>query len=407
MKKIVFLLAVVLLIGGSAVAQKKNVALARAKLVEPIDTKAAKEAILLALKDSTTNKLSLTWFTAGEVFSAIYAEQQKLEWTQKKGDKAIKADAVKNALAYYVVADSLDQLPDKKGKVKPKFHDKIVEKIKGFQLGFTDAGSFFYEKKEYKKSLEMFSTYLRYPSIPAMKGLNLEKDTLIPLITYYCALSSTQAQDPATAVKYYELVKDSMDSKWIYARLSEDYALLKDTANMIRIYKLGTTKFPNEPYYVRNLINYYISMNRMSEALSWIEQAIVIEPKSAILWNVKGRIQENNKKLDDAKICFLKAVEFDPNFSDALGNIGRIYYNYAVGELDRVNAIRDDKKYRAEKVKIKSLFETPRPYFEKAFSINPQERDYVIALRGIYYNLDMAAKYQSMDKLLKEMNAKQ
>jgi tetratricopeptide (TPR) repeat protein len=235
-----------------------------------------------------------------------------------------------------------------------------------------------------------------------MQGLGLEKDTLIPLITYYCGLCATQAEMPAEAVKYYEVVKDKMDSKWIYARLCDDYSQLKDTVNMLRMFKLGAQKFPDESYYVRSLINYYINQNKMEEALTWINAAIDLDQKSAILWNVKGRILET-KNLEESKACYQKAIDMDPNFAEALGNLGRIYYNKAVEELDRINAIRDDKKYKIEKAKLKSTFEVPKPYFEKAYSINPNERDYVIALRGIYYNLGMDAKYQEMDKKLKEM----
>lgn len=403
MKKIIFLLSALLLIGGSSYAQKKNVSKAKSKiLAEQPDIRGAKDAILLAIKDSTTKNDATTWFVAGDVFNAVYTEQQKIEWTQKKGDKALMASAIESAQKYYLIADSLDKLPNAKGKIAPKYHAKIVEKVKALQRGFTEGGSFYYEQKDFKNALKFFSTYVNYPNIPQMQGLGLEKDTLLPLITYYCGLCATQAELPAEAVKYYEVVKDKMDSKWIYARLCDDYSQLKDTVNMLRMFKLGAQKFPEESYYVRSLINYYINQNKMEDALSWINAAIELDQKSAVLWNVKGRILET-KNIEESKACYQKSIDMDPNFAEALGNLGRIYYNKAVEELDRINAIRDDKKYKAEKAKLKSTFETPRPYFEKAYQLNPDERDYVIALRGIYYNLGMDAKYQEMDKKLKNM----
>jgi tetratricopeptide (TPR) repeat protein len=403
MKKIIFLLTALLLIGGSSFAQKKNVAKASSKIVsDPQDTKGAKDAILLALKDSTTRNDAKTWFVAGDVYKAVYDEQQKIEWTQKKGDKALMANSTENALKAYLVADSLDNLPNAKGKIAPKFHAKIVEKVKGLQRGFTEGGSYYYEQKDYKNALKFFDVYINYQYIPQMQGFGLEKDTLIPLITYYCGLCATQAELPAVAVKYYEKVKDNMDSKWIYARLCDDYSQLKDTVNMIRMFKAGAQKFPQESYYVRSLINYYINQNKMDEALSWINAAIDLDPKGAVLWNVKGRILETSN-LEEAKKCYQQSIDLDPNFAEALGNMGRIYYNKAVEDLARINAIRDDKKYKIEKAKLKTSFQTPLPYFEKAYQLNPDERDYVIALRGIYYNLDMDAKYQEMDKKLKGM----
>ena len=404
MKKIVFLLSAILLMGGTVGAQKKNVSKAKAKILsETPDTKAAKEAILLALKDSTTCNLASTWFTAGDVYNAIYTEQQKRQWTTKNADQVVMADALVGAFNSYLTADSIDQKPNEKGQIKPKYRKKVGDKLKEFQRGFTDAGSYYYDQKNYDKAFQMFDTYLKYQTLPVLKDQGLEKDTLIPLITYYCGLSATQAGKTEVAVKYYELIKDKTDSKWVYARLCDDYTNLKDTANMVRMYKLGAAKFPEESFYVRNLINYYINVNKMDEAMVWINQALDQDPKSAVLWNVKGRIYETNKDLDKSKECYQKAIDLDANFADALGNIGRLYYNNAVGELEHISTIRDDKKYRAEKAKLKDLFELARPYFEKAHAINTTERDYVIALRGIYYNIGMDAKYQEMDSLLKEL----
>jgi len=404
MKKILFLLCAVLMVVGNAGAQKKNVSKAKAKILsENPDTNAAKEAILLALKDSTTYNEAGTWFTAGDVFAAIYNEQQKKLWTSKNADQPMMAQSLKTAYDSYLKADSLDQLPDAKGKVKPKYRKRIIDKVKEFQRGFTDAGSYFYEQKDYKNALIMFSTYLGYKDLPILKGEGLEKDTLLPLITYYCGLSATQCQDPARSVVYYEQIKDVVDPKWVYARLCDDYMALKDTVNLVRMYQLGAVKFPEEPFYVRNMVNFYINENKMAEALRWIDQAIAQEPTSAILWNVKGRIQENDKKIDEARACFMKSIEFDPNFGEALGNIGRLDYNFAVEELNRINNIRNEKSYRAEKVKIKVLFEKARPNFEKAHALNPTERDYIIALRGIYYNLDMDTEFKAMEELLKNL----
>lgn len=398
-------LAVLLLAGSvNAFAQKKNVSKAKAKILAEVpDTRAAREAILPALEDPTTKGLANTWFIAGEVFHATYQEQQKLEWTQKKGDKALMGESVKKALNYYIVADSLDKSPDAKGKVKPKLTKKITDRVLSFQNAFTQAGSHFYSNKEFEKAFAMFETYLQYPEIPFLKGMGLENDTIRPLIMYYCGLCATQAKKTEVAVKYYELVKDSIDSEWIYARLSEDYNQLKDTANMLRMYQLGAQKFPKETFYTRNLINFYIHKNLMADAMNWIEKAIEQDPTSGALWNVKGRILENDKKIDEAVACYEKSAELDPEMAEPIGNIGRIIYNKAVEELERVNNIKDNRTYLKEKTKLKEIFAQALPYFEKAYQLNPKERDYVIALRGIYYNLDKEAQYKEMEERFKNM----
>lgn len=424
MNKVLILLMALLLIGGmDAQAQKKNVTRAKARLVSvPPDLKGAREYILPALEDTTTNKLANTWFLAGEIFYSLYEEQQKIAWGQLPGtpDRAMMGEYLKNALEYYTVADSLDQLPDKKGRVKPKFTQKIVDKALKFRLAFPEAGRHYYMQNQYMKAVDMFEQYIKYPKLPFMRGRpEFANDTLITTLKYNSALSALQAKRYDVAVKYLEQVKDSINDQeersGVYLQLTDSYQRLKDSTNLLRMFQLGARNFPKERYYTSNLINHYINRNAMDEALKWINNSLENDPNSAVLWHLKGRILERNiedkleapenaEKLQEIISCYEKAIEIDPNMADALGNIGRIYYNIAVEELQRVNEIKDDKKYKAEKVKLKTIFEKPKPYFEKAYAIEPDNREYITALRGIYYNTEDNDNYKIMDEKFQKLS---
>lgn len=408
MKKTVLLLTVLMLSFTSVQvnAQKKNVSRAKSKLLaEKPDFKAAKELIVPALSDPTTMSRARTWFVAGNVFFESYKSKEKIKWTNpKKADIPGMAKDAKASFIYYTTADSLDKLPNKKGEIKPKYSEDIVNNAMYFRRFFTEAGSYYYKKNDYVNALEMFQQYLAYDNYPYLKE-KITNDTIRNLITYYCALSATQSNDTILADKYYEEIKDSIDPKWVYQHLTQDYMSLNDSVNMIRMFKAGASKFPSEQFYTRNLINYYLNRNKMDEAVKWIDEAVKTDTTSAVLMNLKGRIVENKGNIEEALACWEKAISMDSTFADAYGNIGRIYYNRAVEELDRVNAIRDNAKYRREKAKMKKVFEKPLPYFEHAHKLSPDERDYIIALRGIYYNLGSkyAKKYQLMDKKLKSL----
>jgi tetratricopeptide (TPR) repeat protein len=372
---------------------------------------------LPALEDTTTNKLAKTWFLAGEIFHAIYEEQQKIVFGTPQGqtstaDRALMGESLKKALQYYTVADSLDRLPDKKGKVKPKYTQKIVDKVLRFRLAFPDAGAHFYRQNQYMKAVDMFEQYINYPKLPFLRGRGLENDTLITTLKYNSALSALTANRYDVAAKYLEEVKDSIkdekERSYIYLNLSEVYQKMKDSTNMLRMYQLGARKFPKERYYTSNLINHYINKEAMGEALVWINSSLEQDANSAVLWHLKGRIiekeidknpkaPENAEKMKEVIACYEKAIELDPKMVEGLVNIGRIYYNTAVEELQKVNDIKDDKKYKAEKAKLKAIFEKPKPYFEKAYELEPENRECIIALRAIYYNTDNNAKYKEMD----------
>ena len=99
--------------------------------------------------------------------------------------------------------------------------------------------------------------------------------------------------------------------------------------------------------------------------------------------------------------AYNKAVELDPNSAANNFSMGRIYYNQGVSTLDKANSISDATQYKQEKAKAEELFRKALPFFEKARELKPDEKEFLIGLRGIYYNLNMNEKF---DEIEAEMN---
>ena len=160
-------------------------------------------------------------------------------------------------------------------------------------------------------------------------------------------------------------------------------------------------KFPQEKYYLLSLINAYIYSNRSEQAIQYLNAAIQNDPNNAQLYDVMGRVYENVKDYAKAEEYFTKAYNMDSENADILSNLGRVYFNQAVNKLDHANAITDSQQYQEESAKAKALFEKAMPYFEKAHQLKPDDRECMIALRGIYYNLNMGDKFDAIEA---EMN---
>lgn len=410
MKKIVLLMTALLLIGSSDVfAQKKNVQKAKARLnAENPNYAEAEAAIAPALLDSVTKTMADTWFTAGKIYYKLFDTEQKKEWSGQKANGELMAKSLMKCYDCFIVADSLDQIPNKKGKVPEKYRKQIVEIAEVMQNGFINAGSFYFKKQDYPNAIKAFEYYLDYPNMNYWsdeKREALKKDTMIPDIQYYCGAAASQGNDSHTALKYFKMLLDVYQpAEEMFQFVIYEYGRLKDSTNLLEMYKQGVQKYPENPFYARSLVNEYLQKNDLDEALIWINRAM--EEKDSLnsaFWDLKGRILEHKGDQTGAESCFIKAIELDPENADANGNLGRIYYNFAVEELDRVNAIRDNRKYNAEKAKMKSVFMRPLPYMEKAHSLDPEERDYIVALRGIYYNLGKGyeKKYEEMDAKMK------
>ncbi len=80
---------------------------------------------------------------------------------------------------------------------------------------------------------------------------------------------------------------------------------------------------------------------KYEEALAALDEAIRLEPQSALLYNVRGVVRVLADKVDEAAGDFEKAIELAPNFTDALTNIGilRLIEGDFIGALEYLNKV--------------------------------------------------------------------
>jgi tetratricopeptide (TPR) repeat protein len=404
MKKIILSMFLVISV-TSAFAQKANVSKAKNKaLMENPDFAGARELIKPALTDPTTKDLAATWHVAGMIG---YKENETLTNKALLGqsvDADVKGKAIMESYDYFMKAYQLDQLPDVKGKVKPKFQKDIKAKIKDYytvQQNLVAYGAYLFEKKNYDETIKVFETYLGIPALPMMNN-EIKLDSNYYMIKYYAAIAATNAEQHDKAIALYEdLRNDGYEELTVHQLLYEEYLKKKDTVNFVKVLKAGFEKFPQEAWFLQNLINYYIFTNQSQDALVYLNNAIEREPNIAQYYYVKGNLSESMGRLDEARAAFDKAIELDPKLADAYAGIGRLYYNRAVKLSDAANDIKDNKLYVAAKKNADGVFIESIPFFKKASELKPDEMEYKRTLRTLYYRLKMDKEFDALEK---EMN---
>lgn len=407
MKKIILSMILVAATTG-AFAQKSNVTKAKNKaLMEVPDFAGARADIKPALTDPTTKDLASTWHVAGTIG---YKESQSVLTTSTE----VKGKAIMESYPYFLKAYELDGLPDAKGKIKPKFQKDIKAKLKEYFSNniLVSYGAGLYEKKKFDETINVFETYLGIPKLPMMNN-ELKLDSNYITIKYYTAIAATNASmDSATyknyldyqkkAIALYEDLKDDgYEELTVHQLLAEEYQKCKDTAKYVSTLKAGFEKFPQEGWFLQNLINYYIFSNKSKEAIAYLDNAISREPGIAQYRYVKGNLNESLGNLDTAREDFNKALELDPTLADAHAGIGRLFYNKAVKMSDEANDIKDNKLYNAAKKKADAVFAESIPYFKKASELKPDEMEYKRTLKTLYYRLKMDKEFEALEK---EMN---
>ena len=407
MKKLVFTVALCFVV-GMAFAQKKAISAAKNEIKgNKPNIEEARKLSQGAMEDPETKNNAETYFVAGQIENAQFDAEKIKEALGQAPNEAVMYKSLGNILPFFLKADELDQLPDEKGKVKPKFRKDLKSYITANHPYYRNGGVYYSnDLKNYEEAYKFFITYLDIPKLPMFEGDKIMEaivtDSSYLEIKYYAAvMASLIGTDDSrrNAIALYEsLVDIDFNPEGVYQYLCSEYEQIKDTVNLVKILKKGVVKFPDESYYLRALINQYINSNQNDEAVRHLNEAIARKPDDAQLYDVLGRIYENTEDTDKAIEQFEKALSLDPEYVESLGNIGRVYYNRGV-EAQAAASGLNDNLYSAALVKVKGFFQQAMPYYEKALELNPGEREYMNPLRTIYYILGS----EKLDKIEKEM----
>ena len=407
MKKLFLSISFMVGLSAALFAQKANVSQAASlTLQEKPDFKAAREAIKPAFNDEKTKNDPKTYFTAGMIGYTENDSYSKLMMLGKEVDQVKKGKAIMEAYDYFLKAYKLDQMPNAKGKVKPKFDKKIKENIKEFytaQYNLVGYGAHLFDKKDYKGAFDAFSTFLEIPKLPMMNKELSVTDSTYRMIKYFSALAATNMQNHDKAIEMYkDLADDNYETKNVYQLLADEYRTIKDTLNYLATLEQGFKLFNDDPWFLQNIINHYIYSDKIEEASKYLDAAIAQAPTVAEYYYVKGNVDERLGNNDGARKAFEKALELQPKMASAYAGIGRIIFNQAVELLRAADSIRDNKLYNAEVQKANDIFKQSLPYMEKAVELDPKDTDFKQALKMLYYRLGDNANYEKISKELGE-----
>ena len=412
MKKTLIMAALVLISAG-CFAQKANVKKAKnLALQETPDFSSARAAINEALTNEETKDLADTWYTAGLIgYQELSKENEKTYLGQARDEKRA-GEAVVESFDYWMKAADLagQKVLDKKGnevladkKTYALLQKKVLEYYKNQEL--VKYGIYLNDQRDFATAYGVFQRHLSIPELSLMQNEKLQKempkDSIYDQYKYYTAIFAIQAEMHPEAIAVLEEMKDgNYEAITVNQFLYQEYVNVQDTANYVRVLQDAVVRFPQEPWFLQNLINHYIFSGQEQEAINYLDQAIAREPNVAQYHLIKGNLNENQKNYEAALADFDRVLAIDPTMADAEAGKGRVYYNQAVKMNEDAALIADAKEYKKALEEMNAMFRQSMPFFEKAHELAPDNRDYMITLRGLYYRFDMTDKYNAINEEL-------
>ena len=412
MKK-TLLFAALVLVSTCCIAQK-NPAIKSAKryiMAETPDFSAARTAIQEAIETAPSAE---AYYWAGMIGYQELTQENYNQMLGKGVNQALAGQAVVESYDYWLEADRLAMIPtlDKKGrevvdtKTRANITKKILEYYKNQEL--VKYGIYLNEQRDFEGAYKVFKKHIDIPELDMMQNEKLQKemprDSIYAQYKYYTAIFAVQAAMHEEAVIMLEQLKDGdYEAVSVNQFLYQEYVELKDTVKFVATLQNAIARFPEESWFLQNLINYYIFSGQEQVAIDYLAQAIEREPNVAQYHHIKGNLDENQGNYEAALIDFDNALKLDPTLADAMAGKGRVYYNQAVKLNEAAAMISDNKEYKKALEEMNEVFRKSLPFFEKAHEMAPEDRTYMQILKGLYYRFKMTAEEEAIKQKLENL----
>ena len=330
-----------------------------------------------------------TWEARGEIYQAIFKSKDE-------NYKKLSIDPLTVAYESYMKALALDE--------KDKFSKSVKIKLTLLIADLTNQAVAAFNEENYEKALKSFEQIMKIEGTPVFKAD--DPNSVDTVIIFNAGLAAYNAQNYEKAIEYYRAAaKYKYSGARTYQLISTSYLLKKDTVGALDVLKEGLIEYPSNGTLLVEVINIYLNANKVDEALKYLDIAISQDPKNASYYFAKGTLYDKLLKPDEATETYLKAIEFKEDYFDAYYNLGALYYNKGVKQIDVANAIPSNQaeKYEEEKNKADNEFKKAIPYMEKAHEINPTDKFTMESLKTLYYRLKLLDKHAEIVEKMKNL----
>jgi tetratricopeptide (TPR) repeat protein len=393
MKRTLVLFALIMLVSASFAQMKKDRTSAYNYWMKK-DLIKAKDFIDKAITYPEAATDAKVWYYRGGIYLDIQISPAKA---------VLAPDAINVAYEAYTKARTLD--------TKGEFKADIAARLGAIGGEFFNEGISYFQQNDFDGAMPFFE-----------KAINIsnENQTIDTLANYGAALcfekkAATDSVFLDKAIERYQYLADlRMKEVSVYTSLANLY---KDKGNLekgAQVLNLAKELFPGNTDIIITEANMYISTNNHAKAISSLMEAKEKEPKNVSVLYAVGvtyDLMKNDTSLSDADrskyfdaaiSSYKETIDADPNYFDALFNLGAIYFNKGGEVINEANKlpISETVKYDKMLADGNNYLNMALPYLEKCETIQPQDKPTLISLKEIYTRLKMTEKLVAInDKL--------
>lgn len=388
---LLFVLA--LLAAMPLVAQKKEISQARTILKSKKNVQQAEQLMTKLLNDSanrSNKRIYQLWYESVQMQYEAANEKMYLKQKQDTADFFALTQRMFNVA---FALDSLDVLPDKKGRVTPEYRSRHARQLIGYRPNLFVGGTYHTRKGNYDQGFSLLETYMDCARQPLFDGYRLDStDTRMPEAAYWATYCGYRKHDPVLTLRHRQLaLQDTTKAEFTLQYMAEARSWLNDDSLYYETLKLGFGRFPDSQYFFPRLVDYYNTHQHYEQALATADCALASNPRRELALYAKSNALMSLERYAESLQVSDSLIAVNDTMPDAYYNAGTAHLNLAL----QLNPRKDKKK-------VKAHYQQARTYMERYRELMPDERlKWGPALYRIYLNLNMGRQFDEIDRLLR------
>jgi tetratricopeptide (TPR) repeat protein len=360
------------------------------------------------IENELVNNNPYVWYVLVSAKKAVIDTENNLNYLKQPFDAE---KLYKNAYEIYddlARCSELDQLPNAKGKVAPKYTDEIKAMRADCRYILYNGGIHYYSEDNYSAAAKYFAKFADLKGIESLSDvLNNEQDiTILNDAAFNATMCGLMVEDYPFVLKYVENLKEDPERVELYY----DYKVralnaVGDSVAWLATLKEGVKEFPGNEIFQNNLIQYYDSKGLQDELVAFMDEMIANNPSNALFHYVKGYIFHSRDNYDVAVECYKKAIELKPDYVEAYNNQALCYLKQAQDYSNSQSStkITDREKLKKDREVLKGYYSKALPLMEKVRELAPDRKNiWLNGLANCYYGLQMDDKLAEIEKLMEE-----
>ncbi len=392
-------------------AQNKEISQARSYIKSGKNLDQAEKLMTeLLAKDSCNRKNPKIYDTWYQVVQKQYDDVNEKLYLKQKCDTSVIYNLSKKIYDIFVALDSVDVLPDDKGKIKPKYRKKNAKLMNTLRPNLYYGGMFHLNKGENAKAFELFDKYIDCAFQPLLVSYHYaDKDTLLKDAAYWATYAAYLDGDADNVLKHSKLALDVKEkSQYTLSYIAEAYRMKKDKDAFLSTVIEGFERFPGYSYFFPRLMDYYITANQQDSALMIVNKALDGDAQNELFLYAKSSLLLNMGHNTECVAVSDRLIALNDSFPEAYYNAGMAYINTML-EIEKENATKLNKAdaqerrelVRQQTEKQNDLCSKAMPYMERYRQLAPAEvKKWAPVLYKIYFTLNLGRKFDEIDSIM-------